>query len=264
MGRWSDLALAKELGYRKPRYVIDDTDIGLIVKYIGSQASGTVTVTVTTGDITFKHGVLASEVVDPTIDSGGDDDGVIDVSDANANTFGEVVDLINASPNWEAFLVDALRADASTPGQLLTKSATQAKLAYGIKLFKDTSACLNLSVLLNPIAFEAELGEYGVPFDTYYNSFVTQLFAILSLNTYGSGTSKIQIYEIDIDDDTESKIAEWAGGATTVAQLDNWFKDIDGMKSSIGKAFLVRMIGSAACTGSLGVFGGAYCPSGLY
>ena len=100
--------------------VADDGDVALKVRYVGSQPSATVAVS-SAGDITFKHGVAGAEVVDPTIDSGGDDDGVIDVSDATANTFGEVVDLINASPNWEAYLVGVLRADNSnaSTGSLL-------------------------------------------------------------------------------------------------------------------------------------------------
>ena len=48
----------------------EDVGVGAIAQYIGDEASGTITVTVTTGDMTFKHGDVGSEVVDPTIDSG--------------------------------------------------------------------------------------------------------------------------------------------------------------------------------------------------
>ena len=137
-------------GKKTGRTVSDDGDIGLVVRYVGSQASATVEVAATSGDITFKHGDLGSEAVDSTIDSGGDDPGVIDVSDANANTMGEVVDLINASPNWEAYLVDCLRADASGT-LLLTMSATQANKTVtpqGVRLYKDSSQNDNYDISL--------------------------------------------------------------------------------------------------------------------
>lgn len=117
-----------------------DVSVAGRVQYVGSEASGTVTVS-SAGDITFQHGDLASEAVDGTIDSGGDDPGVIDVSDANANTLLEVIGLINASPNWRAFAEAGLPdddMDAST-GSILAKSETQAKVAAGLPFYYDGS-----------------------------------------------------------------------------------------------------------------------------
>lgn len=117
------------LGYPEAHHSVlaVDKDYGIAIKYVGPQASGTVTVDATDSDITFQHGVAGSEVVDGTIDSGGDDAGVIDHSDANANTMGEVVDIINASPNWKAMLIGCKRADVSVDA-LETLAETQAKI----------------------------------------------------------------------------------------------------------------------------------------
>ena len=262
MATYNAIMEAKALGYKSARFKADDGDVGLLVRYIGAEVSATVTVL--TGDYTFKHGASAAEAVDATIDSGGDDPGVIDVSDANANTMGEVVDLINASANWEAILLDALRADASTTWIKDLSETTITKLlnAYGLKLPVDTSASLCISQAISPAAFEAELGAYGLPFEAIWRTKVSELYAVIATNTFGSGTNLIQIYQIDNYNKTEVKLFEWAGAATTVEQVTNWFRDI-GLKSKIGTHFLVRMIGSAACTGTMGVVGGAYSPTGL-
>lgn len=117
-----------------------DVSVAFRAQYVGSEASGTITVSAS-GDITFQHGDLASEAVDGTIDSAGDDPGVIDVSDTQANTLLKVINLINASPNWRAFAESGLPdddMDAST-GSILAKSETQAKVAAGLPFYYDGS-----------------------------------------------------------------------------------------------------------------------------
>lgn len=240
---------AKKLG----RSVVDDGDIGLVVRYKGSEASATVEVAATSGDITFKHGDLSSEAVDSTIDSGGDDDGVIDVSDSNANTMGEVVDLINASANWEAYLVDCLRADAS--GTLLvTMAAAQAHkgiVPEGVRLYKDTSQndTFDLSVaIMNRI--------YPNGFDKDEDS-ICEVYGVVCTNTFGSGTSKLQVYEINPITKTETKVYERATADTTVQLVVP--ADELNISSSQGNYLLVRMISSAAAaTGLLSVLGRVY------
>jgi hypothetical protein len=230
----------------------DDQDIGLVVRYKGSQASATVEVSAA-GDITFKHGASGAEAVDSTIDSGGNDAGVIDVSDSNANTFGEVVDLINASSNWEAFLVGVLRSDSSdaSTGSLLTMSATQAKKTLaesGVRLYKDTSKVLNIAVAIKNKRFPNGF--------TKSEDKINEVNGIVSKNTYGSGTSLIQVYEINPNTLTETKIFERAGGATTVEQ--SLESTAVNLQSDQGNYLLVRLVGSAACTGYLTAIGKTY------
>lgn len=242
------------LGAKKQgRSVIDDGDIGLVVRYIGSQASATVEVAATTGDITFKHGDLSSEVVDTTIDSGGDDPGVIDVSDSNADTMGEVVDLINASANWEAYLVDCLRADDSKT-LLITRSATQAHKGItpeGVRLFKDTSQNDTFDI---SVAIMNRFFPNG--FSRAENK-ICHVYGIVSVNTFASGTNLIQVYEINPVTLTETKVYERAGAATTVQQVIP-ADEID-IESDQGNYLLVRMISSAAAAaGRLSVLGRTY------
>lgn len=110
-----------------------DKDYGIAIRYIGEEESGTVTVSATDSDITLQHGVLSSEAVDATVDSGdwsgaSSDPGVIDMSDSSGMTMGEVVDLINDSANWFAMLIGCMRADLGTDA-LETLSETQARVS---------------------------------------------------------------------------------------------------------------------------------------
>jgi len=240
-------------GKKLGRSVVDDGDIGLVVRYKGSEASATVEVAATSGDITFKHGDLGSEAVDSTIDSGGDDDGVIDVSDPNANTMGEVVDLINASANWEAYLVDCLRTDASGT-LLLTMSATQAHKGLapqGVRLYKDTSQNDNYDISLAIMN-----RQYPNGFDRTENK-INRLTGVVSNNTYASGTSYIKVYEINPITKTETLVFQRPSGATTVTQALQSI-DID-LTADEGNYLLVRLVSSAAAaTGFLTVLGQTY------
>lgn len=225
------------------RHVVDDAPVSLVVMYVGSEASATVTVST---DITFKHGDAAAEAVDATIDSGGDDDGVIDISDANANTLGEVVDMINASANWKAYLKDGLRADASA-GLLARSETTLVPNVTQTPLYSDTSTDLRLTV---------RIGSRTSVNGTEENS-AAEITKIVSTNTFGSGTSLIQIYEVDETQKTETKIYEQAGGATTVEQTLAFVQEGVGAiaVSRTGMHLVARMIGSVALTGKMSVVG---------
>jgi hypothetical protein len=220
------------------RIVSDDTDIGLRVKYVGSEASATVTVA-SDGNLTFKHGDAGSEAVDDTVGASG----VLDVSDTAYDTFGEVVDEINSSDNWEAYLVDVLRADSSNDTLLAMSEAT---ISPNVEkdLVKDTSAALNLAIRIG-----GRKNSFGT--EERYKSAVEE---IISTNTYGSGTSKIQIYVVNETKLTETKIYEIAGGSTGTEQTLSFLTDgvaFPYMSQEIGQHLLIKMIGSAACTGSL-------------
>lgn len=225
---------------------VDDAPVGIVVMYVGSEASATVTVS-SAGDITFKHGDAAAEAVDATIDSGGDDSGVIDVSDSNADTFGEVVDLINASANWKAYIKDAIRADNAnnSTGSLLARAETTlTPNVTETPLYVDTSKMLNLSIRIGSRTKVNGVEEHSA----------AEVTRIISKNTYGSGTSTIQVYEVDEAAKTETKIFEKAGAATTVEQdLDFVGQGNDGKVavSKTGMHLVVRMVGSVACTGYL-------------
>jgi hypothetical protein len=226
--------------------VLDDGDTGLRVAFIGEDASATITVS-SAGDITFKVGDAGSEAVDTTVVPST---GIIDVSVAAYSTFGEIVDVINGSVNWRAYLVGVLRADAtdaSTGSLLLRTETTLNKMANEIPLYKDTSKVLNLAIRVGTRSKTGGSEDKGA----------AELYQIISTNTFGSGTSKILVYEIDEKANTETKIYELAGGATTVENLKEFVQNGRGSLAvnAIGKHLLVKMVGSAACTGNLMVIG---------
>ncbi len=189
----------------------------MTVQYVGAEASGTVIVTVTTGDVTFQHGDLASEAVDGTINS-DDDPGVIDVSDAAANTMGGVVDLINGSDNWRAILHGCRRSDASA-GLLFTLSEKQAKVAAGIELAADeTVGEWKIGRSITNRKFNTVAGSDGLGDLTdvnHQNSLDFWRFEATFTNT--SATYIYDMHDISEDATTEKLIATLEGGATTVA-----------------------------------------------
>lgn len=227
--------------------VADDGDVALKVRYVGAQPSATVEVD-SSGNLLFKHGVAGSEAADSTIQIGSTA-GTITVSNASGNTFAEVVDHINGSSNWEAYLVGVLRADSSnaSTGSLLVMSATTIAPGKELDLLKDTSKVLNLAVRLGVRENVTGSEEKGA----------AEIYSIVSTNTYASGTSVIKVYEIDEVAKTETLVYQKTGGATTVEQTQTFVSNgrgALGVKKQ-GKHLLVKIVGSAACTGNLMVVG---------
>jgi hypothetical protein len=128
-------------------HITSDTagSVALLVRYVGTAAgSATTDVEVTAGgDINFRVAGSA----DTTVDT----DGTIDCSTppAGSDTMGEVVDLINASANWRAVLVGALRSDG-TDNVLTTRSVTAAAKAEGVPLYFDSAVSLTASIPMIP------------------------------------------------------------------------------------------------------------------
>lgn len=114
-----------------------DDNVALYVQYVGSASTKpTIQVADATGDIQFEvAGAVDTTVACPE----GDDDGVIDVSDAACNTMIEVVNAINqGGSNWRAVLVSVLGTDASTDA-LATLAETDANLRTGAPVYYDTN-----------------------------------------------------------------------------------------------------------------------------
>jgi len=250
--RFEDAQLGQIMAKCRGRHAADDQDIGMVVKYIGSGASGKVQVVEAAEHLVFTHGALGSEVADTTIQIGSTP-GSIDVTEATANIMGEVVDHINASANWEAYLVDMLRDDNSnaSTGSLKTAAAAQAKVDGGLALVKDTSKVLNISLAIDNIVFQHIAGE--VLNSKANQNYVQSVLKYVSKITNGSGDTVVDFYSIDREAKTEKKIFSHAGGATTVEQTKDLFPaQIDAYKN--GNIIMVRVSGTA-CAGVLSVLG---------
>lgn len=229
----------------------EDVGPGLIVQYIGSEASGTVEVS-SAGDITFKHGDLASEAVDATIDSGGDDDGVIDVSDTNADTAKEVEDLINASPNWRARLTGFLPDDNmnSSTGTLITRTAAQAKVAGGVTLYIDGTKPDILTFPITGVQFDSLVVDDG---RSSYNGLRTDdecenwLDYAAVTNVFASGSSVVTVYEVAHGDSAGTLRYTSAALVTAtkkeIGEAPNPSEPF--IKSSIGHRLVVRIVNTS-------------------
>lgn len=127
------------------------TDVGIYVKYVGTAAGAATVAVAAGGDVSF----VANGAADTTINSAGTvcgaTPGTLDLSTppAGCDTFGEVVALINQSPNWVAALGSVLATD-STNDTLITLVAADAKNPEGLGLLKDTTKTLNVTLQLFP------------------------------------------------------------------------------------------------------------------
>ncbi len=238
MASEQSVAMAKALATARYFSFSDvDTHILMRVQYIGAEASGTVEISAA-GDWTFKHGDLSSEAVDGTIDSGGDDPGVIDISDANANTLGEIAGHINGSPNWRCFLECGLFADSAGSDTFLVRTATAAKVAAGVSIFADNAGDIG-GAAITGFQFKntgSNLGKVTDGMQTEENC-INVLFAFdINIGATGNGTVKIydatqlaetEIYSATLTDDTDVSL-----GTTDL--------DAPVAKSSMGSRLVVR------------------------
>ena len=220
---------------RTVKLFLDDQPVAMIVRYTGSAAAATVEVEAG-GNLLLKED--AAPDVSIKLPTGGTG-GTIDVSDAEADTMAEIVDHINGDPNWEAVLVDSLRADSSDD-TLLQLAATSAKTAAGLNINSDTSVALFIT---------ASVQNKGLPsLEEADNGFLNRAFRIRSKNTFASGTNTIEVHKAV--GNTEELIWTQAGGATTVED-EIEFVDTVGIDGTLGGRLIARMIGSVACTGFL-------------
>jgi hypothetical protein len=216
-----------------------DSDAAIEIKYIGTSASATVTVA-SGGDITLKHGAAASEAADTTIKlPTGGSAGVIDVSDTDANTFAEVVDHINASPNWRARLVTALRTDSSNDTLLAMNETTlNAANDFTTTLLKDTSIALNVGVELSVAAVQTANGVFD-------DSTFSRIFSMTSNATFTTGACTNKIYGVVCDAPgrtvTESTLYSAAGGATGVADTETFTGGMKPAARQLGYKMIARV-----------------------
>jgi hypothetical protein len=135
------------------RDVDDDEMVGILIKYVGSEENGQVDGNAT-GDVLLLDGDLGSEAADADATSNcGAVAGTFDVSDADCDTFGELMVEINATSNWIATLVDVPPwGDAGASALILLDpgSAQNAKTDSGYAMLVDSSAIDDTFVALLP------------------------------------------------------------------------------------------------------------------
>lgn len=215
--------------------IAEDGDTAMFCKYIGTAACAKIAVAAG-GDLTFTEGTCGSEAATSTFECpvSGALGGVIDVSDTACDTFGEVVDTVNAaSTGWRCQLYEALRSDSSND-TLVTISATAATDPGGLGLKVDSSVALFSTIAVAPPAPGGQTMGYQFlapgPLST---SFLTNpwantqglLTAFTETTTFVSGTSLVSVIGVKrnfASAGSESTITLWpstAGGATTVEKV---------------------------------------------
>ena len=247
-----------------PNIGADDSSIAFLVKYVGDEATATVQVD-SNGDILFLANASATNT---PLEVGGAA-GTIDVSDANANEIGDVIDAINLTTDWIAVAID------STPGELteakggsglalIVMSATNAKVAEGIPIYWDTSAAWRDARLVAPVALRTDIRPYqntrervgstsyakgGVDPALPFAGRSTVIYDVNWLSTYGSGTSFLAVYSVDpkASDNRDAKASKEVygivSGATTVT-TDKSFRN--GLEGERGNRLIVAVENSAA------------------
>jgi hypothetical protein len=249
--------LNRLLGHSVGRYVATDQSIAIRIQYIGTSIN-------TDGSDRPRVDVNAGGDLVFTVDGAADTgiglptaNGTIDVSDASANTFGEVVDGINASTNWRAILVDVLpstsanntltsttigagttldrfREGAGHPLAYNTADLDMLTAAIGPEYTSD--AYLNISdILLNRRS--TPLGVGRAPF------WRSEVYKVTANATFSSGAPNLQIYAVESDSAGATEVLLWSQvGAATTEDGTIDFTDVPPLKVPRGFRLVIGCI----------------------
>lgn len=234
-------------------YLID-TVPAMFIKYTGASQSCLIKTATTTTDLQSVIGVLGSEAADAnfTLPSGGTD-GTIDVSDATADTMGEVIDFINSLDDYICIPWVTLRADATTAAFIVDTSGKQAKSADldvtgGAVIYWDTTVHLYHGGVISNMSFKPGTGPGGIGDEEVYDEVgaINKLSHFTITPTY-TGTPTCKLHEIA--GKVETEIASVPIGASTAATAFP-FKDTYGQvyTAKAGSRILMRFGGGSALT----------------
>jgi len=163
-----------------------DTAPWMVVQYVPTLGSGGTAATV---EVTATTMVF---LVDGAAPAGADaigTAGVITMTAAAFDTMGELVDAINAVASWRAYLVGALRSDASV--SLLVAGAASCIGDNGLTLASDTSDTLGVSTAISGEKFinNGKAGHVKDADDQCENSL---LYAAITMTN--AGAANLQYY----------------------------------------------------------------------
>lgn len=197
-------------------HISSDTagSVAMLIKYIGTAApSATTDVAVAAGgDMTFRVAGVASTTVNSAAVCGAVV-GTLDLSTpaATCDTFGEVVDVINATSDWRAVLVGALRSDSSD-NTITTFAVASAMRAEGLPLYFDSAVSLTTSIAMIPDNCRTDIRCFMSPqgklkenpsggtqtevrwiegFATYATTGTFNIYSVKESNKAGTGASTI-------------------------------------------------------------------------
>jgi hypothetical protein len=173
----------------------------------------------------------------------------LDLTSAAYNTFGEVVDGINAlnSTGWFAFLIGARRADLTYNAATFITIIAQAEISCKntvIKLLNASTIATAGTAFVQPYGITSgEVGQCDEGRQVLLSGFN---FTV----TYASGSNTIQVYFCDDAAKTDYLAYSVAGGATTVA-LAKDEGDWGGhqpLAAPVGNRMIVRAVTTVTAT----------------
>ncbi len=248
------------------------THTPLICRYVGPLAAGGTITVAAGGDITFSLGAVGASAVDTTLECplAAPYGGVFTVANAACDTLGEVINIVNKSPNWRCVLRDGMAADSSN-NTLITLAETAANTEAGLALLADTAVTFDVAAELTPertMRRSLDPGTRNMLAPNPAANSRVALFQATATSTYGADTSTWEVYTcatryptrwvpflttntalgyIADENMTESceRIDAQAGGATTVQKLYTYPYALEGRK---GDRLIVRLNNLSAMT----------------
>lgn len=187
--------------------------VAFLVKYVGTATSATVAVAAG-GDMTFEVSAAASTSINSAAICGVTA-GTVDLSTpaVTCDTLGEVVDMINATSDWRAVLVDGLRSDSSD-NTLYTLVTAQATLKNGLAIYEDATVSLHPGRALLPEGCQTNINCFMTPqgklIENPSAGKLIDLRWVAGYNTWNT-TSNFYIYSV--------KSSNKAKGSETVTTL---------------------------------------------
>ena len=175
--------------------------VAMLIKYVGTTVgSATTDVAVAAnGDMTFRVAGVASTTVNSAAVCGATA-GTIDLSTpaGSCDTLGEVVDVINATSDWRAVLVGALRSDSSD-NTLTTFAVAAAQKAEGIALYFDSAVSLTTTIALIPETCKTDIRCFMSPngslLSNPYAGQQTEVRWVAGFSTFAT-TGNFQIFSV--------------------------------------------------------------------
>ena len=235
--------------------VVDDTDPAIVIDYVQAE-SGFAFAKVgvdAASDITFTQdatdGTTASlELECPVSAPLG---GVINVSDGACDTFGEVVDIINASASWRAVLVGALRTDTIDANSLLIDAADfDAQTLEGDSFYWDSTASFKASwVVSDKTDFTSFYGNAGSLLKNPWEGTRAVVRYLLENTDFDSGTSFVYFYSVKPDNRAGTEVVETlyqiSGGTDGADKTIVDFTFFGGILGRKNEKLLIRVENSA-------------------
>ena len=217
----------------------------IAIEYVGASNSALITIASTT--IVSAIGNTGSEAADANFTVGGVP-GTIDLTNAAANTAGELVDFINGLTDYKARLIGLRRADViSGAGYFVAASTQQAKGNGGYAVNTAVAVALHVTAELSMLDGNIYSGSSvkdkftgGVNSDYKRQSLVELIQVDETLTYTGAGVFEV----IEVDDFAKTDEVIYSGtipGATTVAGTKSFGQlGVAGITAREGRRLLVR------------------------